>query len=594
MTSYATGRVLLSNWPAFIVLALTTFAFANAAIYISYAAIPFVTSDGWYFVDAFLQKYYHGGVSLQDLYIKRGADDHAQPIQKLLLIWNADYFDLDFVIEAYIGLTFAALAWLLMFATAWQDNRTRQPSSWWALPMIASSASFVSLSAPMVFNWSLVTLGYMAPLSMVMTALGTWQAVERNRWWPLLLISPLVIFTQDGSALICVAGVTAALLLRLAKLRGEGWKPILTVIGLLLITVVSYRLVSHIYLHPYITESTSTFSTLVKLKELGWENLLEMMLTVAALSVAERESLLSGFGDRAAMLHVCLGALVIAAHTWFWWRAFRDRWNQTQFLAVALMLLCYGATAGIVIGRVTIFGPDYVSQQRYLMLYQCGTVALAIMAAGCAHQRWKFVQKAVASVAFLCIIAVQVPLSQASWNNAPHVQTYAKNLGQQMLLLGQNPTQRLASCVPTLVICQADIEEQSRSIELLRNRGLNAFSNELLQRHSMLSINRPIRSAQEELAGLKIVGFGPSIIKADIDSNSHIDIWATADRSLAAYEAGLWLNDQRLNNSAVADATVTGTVPTSLLATQQVLVLEIRIGADGTELSTDPVSFNVK
>jgi hypothetical protein len=489
MHTRASGLSDWLNWQTIIILTLATMAFVNAALYISYASIPFVTSDGWYFVDAFLQKYYNGGVTLQDLYMKRGADDHAQPIQKLLLIWNADHFDLDFVVESYIGLGIAALAWLLMFMAARRDNRTVGNESWWMLPMVASAASFVSLSGGMVFSWSLVTLGYLAPLAVTLLALATWNATERAQWWPFVLIAPLVVFSLDTTAIICVISVACALLMRELKLRGGSWRRTLSAIAVLVIALAAYLYVGRVYFYPNAAHPPDTAGFLTLL-DIGWARLMNMMLAMAALSVADRQGAFPMLFTDPDVPHRILGVLVIAAHVWFWWRALRDQWNQTLFLAVCIMLFCYGAAAGIVLGRVPIFGPEYVFQQRYLMLYQLGTVAITLMAAGSNWRDWSAVQRILVSAALLCLIALQYPLSRATWKEAPYVQAYGNNLGRQMLLLGIDPTLRLASCAPTLVICNASRDEQIRSIELLQKHRLNVFSEEMLQRYSLQPLKR--------------------------------------------------------------------------------------------------------
>ncbi|HEV7271690.1 hypothetical protein [Pseudoxanthomonas sp.] len=478
-----------ADWQSAAILALAAISFANAAMYISYASIPFVTSDGWYFVDSFLNKYYNGGVTLQDLYMKRSADDHAQPLQKLLLIWNADHFDLDFVVESYIGLGIAALAWLLMFMAARHDNRMAGLGYWWVLPMAASAASFVSLSGGMVFNWSLVTLGYLGPLAVVLMALSAWHAVDRNRWWPFLLTVPLVVFSLDTSALICAIATGGALLLRELRMRGAGWRRTVAALAVLAITVSAYRYISRAYLYPN-AAAGAEIASISALLELGWAKLSNMVLAIAALTIADKQGALTRLFANPDVPHQLLGIMVIAAHAWFWWRAARDRWNQTQFLAVCLMLFCYGAIAGIVLGRVPIFGPDYVFQQRYLMMYQLGTVAIALMAAGSRWRDWTAMQRRTVGAAALSLMVLQLPLSSTTWEEAPYVQAYGNNLGRQILLLGIDPSMRLASCAPTLVVCTASREEQVRSIELLRKHRLNAFSEPMLERYSLQPLKR--------------------------------------------------------------------------------------------------------
>ncbi|WP_282245415.1 hypothetical protein [Stenotrophomonas sp. PS02300] len=482
------GR-LRASLPTLVILALASFAFANAAVYISYASNPFVVSDGWYFVDAFLQKYYNGGVTLTDLYMKRSADDHAQPIHKLLLIWNADTFSLDFVVESYIGLAIAALAWLLMLFVVRQDNRDHGNGAWWMLlPLVAAAASLVSLSGGMAFNWSLVTLSYLGPLSMILLAIAAWQAVERHRWLPILLIAPVVLFTMDGTALICAISATCALALREIKLRGESWRRTSAALVVIVVAAIGYRLASHYYLHTYIAARHGGPSALHALMGFGPGELLKMALSIAALSVSDRPLLQLVFPRKAELVHQLLGVAVVVAHGWFWWRALRDRWNQSQFLAVTLMLFCYGAVAGIVLTRVTEFGPAYASQQRYLLMYQLGTVALALMAAGSDWRKWQLPQRGIVSLVLAGVVLLQVPLTYATWREAPYVQAWGNTVGRQMILLGHDPAATLARCEPMLTVCKASRAERVRSIELLRTHRLNAFSNRVLNRHSMQAL----------------------------------------------------------------------------------------------------------
>lgn len=473
------------DWRTVAAIVLAAVAFANAALYIAQAGNPFVTSDGWYFVDAFLQKHYNGGIDLRDLYMKRPGGDHAQPIHKLLLLWNAEAFDLDFVIEAYAGLGFAAMAWLLMLRAARQDGPQGGASTWWwLLAMAVTAASLVSLNGGMAFTWSLVTLGYLGPLAVVALAMAAWQAVERRRWLPLLLVAPLVAFTQDGTAVLCCISVVLCLGLREAKQRDATWRATIIAAAMIVGATIAYRLTSRFYLHADMPDEPATSSLSVLLAS-GWERLLQMGLSLAALSVADRAPLQERFPQFGEQLHLLLGLLVLAAHLWFWWHALRDRWNRTLFVAVALMLFTYGAMAGIVLVRVPLFGPDYVFQQRYLMLYQMGIVAIALLAAGADWSNWRGLQRRIVAAGLLFVLAAQIPLSMQTWKAAPYVRAYGNNQGREIVLLGINPAAKLASCVPMLVICQAPREEQVRSINLLRDHRLNAFSNRMLARYSM-------------------------------------------------------------------------------------------------------------
>lgn len=105
-------------------------------------------------------------------------------------------------------------------------------------------------------------------------------------------------------------------------------------------------------------------------------------------------------------------------------------------------------------------------------------------------------------------------------------------------------------------------------------------------------VTQPEVKPLDVLNGLKIVQFGPTSAKAQ--SVDRLDVWAQADRALDGYEAALWLDGKRLENSAIAGATVTGTIPASLLATKGTFPLEIRVGEDGTKLVSDKVDFIIE
>ncbi len=108
----------------------------------------------------------------------------------------------------------------------------------------------------------------------------------------------------------------------------------------------------------------------------------------------------------------------------------------------------------------------------------------------------------------------------------------------------------------------------------------------------------PAAKSVDALAGLKIVQAGPTSAKAGVAFNAQPDgssaIWAKADRELDGYDAALWLDGKRLDNRGIKGSTVSGTIPASMLATAGTFPLEIRIGKDGTELSSEKIDFVVE
>lgn len=102
----------------------------------------------------------------------------------------------------------------------------------------------------------------------------------------------------------------------------------------------------------------------------------------------------------------------------------------------------------------------------------------------------------------------------------------------------------------------------------------------------------------DALQGLKVEDFGPKNTKAGEAFNEQLDgssaIWVRADRNLEGYDAAVWFNGQRLGGRGISEKTVSGTIPAELLAKVGTYAVEIRIGADGTALSSNKVEFVVQ
>ncbi|MFT3761082.1 MAG: hypothetical protein QM761_00425 [Pseudoxanthomonas sp.] len=100
------------------------------------------------------------------------------------------------------------------------------------------------------------------------------------------------------------------------------------------------------------------------------------------------------------------------------------------------------------------------------------------------------------------------------------------------------------------------------------------------------------------LVAIKIEAFGPKSTKAGVAFNEQPDgssaIWARTNQNLEGRDAALWFNGQRLGGRGIKASTVSGTIPASALATPGTYSLEIRIGADGSELASDKVDFVIE
>lgn len=60
------------------------------------------------------------------------------------------------------------------------------------------------------------------------------------------------------------------------------------------------------------------------------------------------------------------------------------------------------------------------------------------------------------------------------------------------------------------------------------------------------------------------------------------------------YDAAVWLDGKRLDNRAISGSTVTGSIPASMLTKAGTHAPEIRIGEDGTAMSSTKVDFTIE
>lgn len=490
-----TGRGAPSAWMlmAWVVVAA---AFANVAAYIAYAGNPLVASDAWYFIDAFLQRAVETGVGFEDYFVKRDAFDHAQPLAKLLLLVNARWWGLDFVFEALVGLAFA-LATFAVFHLAMRDarrERVEQPESLRALGLAAFAACLVTLNCGMVFDWSLVTLGYLPYFLLAAGALAAWRAVVDGHLLAFTVISLVVAFGFDKVGLIINAALAAS-----AVLAGAKCGRLQRGLSVLLVAVageVAYATFSHAFLVRMPTADGGVATHLQAL----WHaraQLPELFRVVLGSSLAHYNPLSHYAQERAIPLQWVLASVVACAHAWFWWRALRGGWNALVLLGVALMLVLYGFVAGIVYARITTYGVGYLNEPRYMVFYLLGNVALIAMLLGQPLQDAGKAVKGLAHGLLAAVLLLQVPLSRYTWHEAHYLGNYYQTMAWQMLALGGGKVPD--SCVPMLTVCTMPPARRERAIRFLAAHRLNVFSPAFVARYRMQALVQAAQTGEQAL-----------------------------------------------------------------------------------------------
>lgn len=341
-----------------------------------------------------------------------------------------------------------------------------------------------------VWTWSLVTLEYVALLTVLIYFVVAWHAMQNRRGIMLWLATLAVCISCDD--LGTIATVAVALTSILVFVRSDGWRNqhLYKLLALLALALLLSRI---FYSFMPVVGTTKagplwSYSRLLpqRFVEEGWWQWIVLPLAFPVF----HESWLTPAQTHAwAVFSVMIAIPLVLAHVVFWRRAWRCEIKGAAFAAICLMLLFYGQLAGIIIGRVAAHGNEYLEQSRYMIRYAEMPIALLLMWAESARsalrQGRQLPHIVLPAMGCLMLLTVQIPLSIHAWKMRPYLLAYQVNMAKQMDELSIDPG-RPVKCLPELTFCKYPPERRRDLIGLLRTHQLNVFSPRLQQRYPYL------------------------------------------------------------------------------------------------------------
>jgi len=465
----------------------------NTLYYVLRTSNPVIRSDDWYFLDVFLSKAAHGTLGLADFFVKRSGDDHAQPLLKLLLLIEWRYFDLDFMMEAVVGVFAAAACALILRRFVMTGKRGDVTDARRYLAWAAMSVLLLSLNAVGIWTWPLVAIGYVTIVPVLLFMGAAWHAQHRRRYVALVVATLLLGIVADDSALIAVLATILALLLVAAcdeSRRAGIWRTILVIGACLVVVRIGYGFA------PVTGGGSSDSSISAQVSQLigrlsagDWWKWFALPLSLPV--VYEFPGRMISSWALWPLARAVVVALLLVAHIVFWWRACHGRYNLPMFVAVCVMLLSYAWLAGILLVRVSYFGSDYLYQDRYVQFFQFNLVALLLMWATASEPTlkaisWRHALLAVLPVVgCLVMLVIQIPLSKDAWQRRRYLPHYYQQMAIQIGQLAVDPA-NTKGCLPELVVCGWSLEKRQQLVQLLRTNQLNVFSPALQARYGYL------------------------------------------------------------------------------------------------------------
>ena len=495
------GMEIRRDWGKTVFPAALVLAGANVLAYAARLANPLIMSDDWTYLDGFVRKAAGPGLALSDFFVKRFALDHAQPLRRAILYFHYKWFDLDYSIQAFVGVLFAFANIALFWRIAAPVDRDLRVRAWFRLAFVALAAVYLSLNAGTIYTWPLLTMGFSGHFFVLACLLAAWKAnvdrTHRTAWIAFGAALAMDVVTDDTGLLASIAIVLATILW---NRRGQDARPasMVPALGQVALPVAAAYVVYRAFrfaitrgavaAYP-MADQFSAGNILHALSE-GLPGLLVGLRAPLVAAIAQKSKLAWLFGSGATGAEWLIFAAMLFAHAWFWWRAWSRPTGRAGYAAMALMLYLYGAIAGILVGRASLFGADYFWQPRYVFLYQLGVVALLLMAidamsATAGGARSRGAGRMVATACAAGLIALQCCLSVATWGGARSSSDFQRRLALQIGELAAHPERVPEKCAPALIICRYPPERRAELARFLKDNKLNVFSASFQSRYRL-------------------------------------------------------------------------------------------------------------
>ncbi len=475
----------LANILGVIVCAVISF---NALAFSAAVAIPLPSADAWHFIESFVRPALENHLTIADFFVKRSPDDHAQPLQKLVMLADLHWTDLDFRVEAMIGIAIGVSTCSALYWRMSKGVKTVRERNLAILGGCVVFAVGLSLNATIIFSWFLVSLTWIS-LGLVFLY-----------WFALGVAStPLRIFVSASLATLALGMVIdelafpafAALLLAIAARDGFR-RPRLLLAALIGgtagLAIARWTLQA---MTPMADTASVTHGSMGALLGLVQQpDAWKLVVGPLSDSLVHAVHMVGLPPQQAIAIQVGIGVLLLVGHGYFWWRAVFSRYRpqpEVLVMAVAAMLFFYAAVAGIVLGRIPEFGVGYIHQMRYVVIFQVNIIALAMMffsplqsSHGSAPVHVQGTRIAVTTA--LAALLLQIPLSMEAWANAKYLHNFSNKAEQTLVELAADPSRvPIAGCPAILTICKAPSEDREATIELLKKHRLSIYSSRFLE-----------------------------------------------------------------------------------------------------------------
>lgn len=473
-----------------IALAIGMLAAVNTLHFASVAATPLIQADGWYFMDHFVAKYLDGTLGWLDLFMQRGVGDHAQPLQKLILLWHTRYFGMDFRLEGLVGAGFAVLFCLLVVLSAERD--VRQDVSTSILRGVILGMVFVaglSLNAINIYTWPLVTLGYIGFALAILYVLVLCHGGSKSSFLMPAILTFVLGMLADELAIVFVTAFLLSFAVFGVSTRSNVVK---MTCGILLGLALARLLMSWIGRQQGVDSSAVDNSQSITLfLNGGAVGIVDFARIPVTDGLIHQEHFKDGKYWSLPLNFFFLASLGAQLFTLMMLGVLRLKGNRGRQLLVVLFLLLtsYAITAGLILNRVGTFGVDYLHQPRYVAVFQLPWMGFFLLLHYLARLRiaagYSVARALVFGASVVLFAGLQISLSNEAWKMPPYLSEYWHNASRKMEEIRTNPNSNVSNCPDIIVPCTYPTADRLKALDFLAKHRLNLYSATFQARHDL-------------------------------------------------------------------------------------------------------------
>lgn len=461
----------------------------NALAFVLSVADPVIRGDDWYFLDLIARPAFNGTLSLGNFFAHRGNLDHTLLLIKLAFLGELKWFHLDCRPEAIIGVLCAFASVLALWSIFSSKPPVEPRNDIRSLGWVTATALLLSMNSTLVWTWPPLTLDYCSvTLATLVFLLCAWRGLERGRVGLLAAMAVPYAMIADHTAMMTAFALFVLLAVLWARqlMRERLARVALAGVAVVAITQLTIR-----WLAPTLGESQRSAILQPVWREFlagRWWKWIVLPLSNSIVDLQHLAGL--GQGSRLSwQVSIAVGLMV--AHIWFWRHFMTAPVDKATFSAAFLMLYFYGLVASIVLGRVSMFGSEYVNQPRYVFFYQLNLIALIIMAVASYRSRKDVLPRSIAAGVASVVLLLQLTWAWAAWYSAPWIHRYQVRMAEQILAMGSNPSVAPPDCAPELPPCRYSVDRRRAAIGFLYKHRLNVYSREFRLAHGFPTATSP-------------------------------------------------------------------------------------------------------